>query len=103
MHTPTIDTLRELAVANIGQSHPERMALLVLLEADEPMQTGHVGLRIGMSKGAMTSIVTRLVEQKLVRRIHTDNRRTIHLEATGTARLRVQQAEKRAGIVREVA
>jgi len=101
MHTDTIDVLRELAVAKIGASHPERMALLVLLEADEPMQTGHVALRIGMSKGAMTSIVNRLVEARLVKRVHTDNRRTIHLTTTGTARLAVQRAEKRAGIAQE--
>lgn len=98
MHTPTIDTLREMSVANVGSSHPERMAILVLLESDEPMQTGHVALRIGMSKGAMTSIANRLVDNKLIKRVHSDDRRVIYLEATGTARQSVRRAEKRAGL-----
>lgn len=98
MHTPTIDTLREMSVANVGSSHPERMAILVLLEADEPMQTGHVALRIGMSKGAMTAIANRLVEHKMAKRLHSEDRRAIFLEATGTARQSVQRAQKRAGV-----
>jgi DNA-binding MarR family transcriptional regulator len=100
-HLPTIDVLRELAVAGVGTSHTERMAILALLESDDPVPTGHLGARIAIGKGSMTSIVNRLVDAKLVRRVHTENRRTIHLEATGTARLAVKRAQKRAGIVED--
>lgn len=96
-HLPTIDILRELGEGNVGNTHNERLALLLLLESDDPVPTGHVAERIGVSKGAMTTIANRLVEKKMIKRVHNDNRRSIFLEATGVARLAAQRATKRAG------
>jgi DNA-binding MarR family transcriptional regulator len=103
MHAPTIDVIREMTVANVGSSHAERMALIILFEAAVPLPTGMVAERIGMSKGAMTSIANRMVDGELViRRIEPSDRRSIYLELTKSAERELRRAEKRSGYVRDV-
>jgi DNA-binding MarR family transcriptional regulator len=87
-----IDTIRELGKYVKG-THAERLVLLALCEAEVPVQISHVAERVGMSRGAMTSITDRLELQKLVRRVHgDDDRRIVRLEATPAGRKAVERA-----------
>jgi MarR family transcriptional regulator, organic hydroperoxide resistance regulator len=79
-HDATIDTLRELG-KHVNGTHAERLALLTI--ASESMQISKVAERIGMSRGAMTTVVDRLTDQRLVRRVHSStDRRVVMVEAT---------------------
>lgn len=99
-HEPTIDTLRELHDAGVGNSHNQRLALLVIASAEGEMPMGHVADRIGMSRGALTTIVDGLVQAKLVKRVHEHggDRRSVHLVATPSARRAIERAEAKAGV-----
>lgn len=98
-HAGTIDTLRELAQAKVGSSHNQRLALLAIAEA-ESVQMGYVADRVGLSRGAMTTIVDGLVTKKLVRRNHDHggDRRATMLEPTAAARRAIERAEAKAGL-----
>lgn len=98
-HEPTIDVIRELGALKVGASHPQRMALLVVVGSHEPIALGDVTRRIGMSRAATTTIIDSLVNAKLIKRVHDiGDRRTIHVEATALGRRAVARAEKAAGL-----
>lgn len=85
-HQRTIDVLRNLGGA-VNGTHAERLVLLAIVEAEEPMQTSAVAALVGMSRGAMTAIVDRLELQGFVRRAHSaTDRRVVQLEATTKGR-----------------
>ena len=89
-HDQTINTIRNLGEYVTG-THAERIALLVIDEA--PLPITHVAERVGMSRGAMTTIADRLEAQKLVKRVHgADDRRIVLLEATAKGRRAVEAA-----------
>lgn len=81
-HRRTIDVLRNLG-ESVSGTHAERLVLLAIIEAEEPMQISAVAGLVGMSRGAMTAITDRLELQGLVRRVHSaTDRRVVQLEAT---------------------
>ena len=91
----TIDVLRELDSQGVGSSHNQRLALLAIACAGEPIQMGRVADRIGVSRGAMTTIIDGLVDARLVKRIHDiGDRRVVHVEATRKALAAIARAEK---------
>lgn len=91
-HEHTIDVLRELALVK-GSTYPERMALLVLQEAGEPVSIGHLAKRIGMSRGATTSIVDRLTAGKYAKRVYDEkDRRRVSVELKAPGRHAIERA-----------
>lgn len=85
-HNDTIELLRKMG-EKVDGTHAERIALLVIVEADEPLKMSDLAMQVGMSRGAVTSMVDRLVDQRLVKRVHsTQDRRVVTLEATAAGR-----------------
>jgi DNA-binding MarR family transcriptional regulator len=96
MHTNTIDTLLALRDSKVGGSTAERLALLLIVEVDEPMHMSEVARRLGLSRAALTTMIDRLVAQKLVKREHEHggDRRRVGIVATSRARQVVGRAER---------
>lgn len=92
-HEHTIDVLRELGNVLKGSTYPERMALLVLQEAGEPVPIGYLAQRIGMSRGATTSIVDRLQAGKYAKRVYDEkDRRRVDVELKAPGRHAIERA-----------
>lgn len=90
IHDRTIDTLRNLG-EYVNGTHAERLALLAI--SDDSMLISQVAERVGMSRGAMTTIVDRLEAQKLARRVHsTSDRRFVLVEVTAKGRRAIEAA-----------
>lgn len=96
-HELTISTLREMGALMPRTSPHERMVMLTIIAADEPVQMGHVAKRSGITPGAMTTITDRLIESGLIQRVRDlGDRRYVHVSATKKGRKLVERAEKKA-------
>lgn len=96
-HETTIATLRELGELMPRTSPYERIVLLTIAAAGEPVQMGHVTRRVGITSGAMTTITDRLVEDKLIERVRDlGDRRYVHVRTTKLGNKMVARAERKA-------
>lgn len=96
-HETTIATLRELGKLMERTSPYERIVLLTIASALEPVQMGHVTKRVGITSGAMTTITDRLVEDKLIERVRDlGDRRFVHVRVTKLGAKIIARAEKAA-------
>lgn len=94
-YSNAINVLRELG-NQVQGSHPERILLLSLYDtAEDVVHMGQLAERIGMSRGATTSIVDRLERQGYVKRSHDiDDRRIVIAAITHNGKLAVNRAVK---------
>jgi DNA-binding MarR family transcriptional regulator len=82
-----IRVLRRMGEKEIGSTIAERIALYLIAASAEPLRIGQVADQIGMSRGAMTTMVDRLVEAGLVKRVASDqDRRVTNIQATARGR-----------------
>ena len=82
-HELTIATLREIGELMEHSSPFDRIVLLTIVDAGEPVQMGHAAKRVGITTGAITQIADRLVASGYVNRVRElTDRRSVHLEAT---------------------
>ena len=99
-HELTIATIREIGELMQHSSPHDRIVLLLVVEAGEPVQMGHAAKRVGITTGAITQIADRLVEQGYVKRVREiTDRRSVHLEATPLGTKLVERAEAQAAQV----
>lgn len=96
MHDLTIKTLRELQQKMVGSSAYERILLLAIATHPGESMAGY-GRRIGITPGAMTTIVDRLAGVGLVDRTAAKlDRRTTRLKVTKKGLRIIAAAEERA-------
>lgn len=96
-HELTISVLRELGELMPRTSMHERVVLLTIAAAVEPVQMGHVAKRAGVSSGAMTTITDRLVIDKMIERVRDlGDRRYVHVRATKLGAKLIARAERKA-------
>lgn len=92
-HEHTIDVLRELGEYLPGSGMRERLALLALVEYDEAVPMGDFAQRLGISRGALTSLADNLEDRELCVRVHSrEDRRVVTLEVTQAGRDIVESA-----------
>lgn len=95
-HTPTLSTMRELLVDVPGSSINERAVLLLVAE-DVRRPMSHVAREVGVTAGAITTIVDRLEAHGFVKRTsYDDDRRSTYLQITTKGAKIIARAEKRA-------
>jgi DNA-binding MarR family transcriptional regulator len=96
-HELTIATLREIGELMEHSSPFDRIVLLTIVDAGEPVQMGHAAKRVGITTGAITQIADRLAAAGYVKRVRElTDRRSVHLEATTVGTKLVRRAEKAA-------
>lgn len=75
----------------------ERLVLLTLSSSDGPLAMGQIARRVGLTKGALTTVVDRLHSASLVKRILDDeDRRIARVKLTKKGERYVARAEQRA-------
>lgn len=95
-HEHTIAVLRELR-GHLSGPPSDRIAVLALHDAGEPVSMGDLALRIGMSPAATSMIGKRLVRDGIAERDHDGpDLRTVRLALTASGRRAVKQATKAA-------
>lgn len=96
-HEPTIATLREMGALMPRTSMHERMILLTIASAGEPVQMNYIARRVGITAGAMTQVTDRLEESGMIERIRDmGDRRIVHVKATRVGAKLVARAERKA-------
>lgn len=88
----TLNAVAALKEADLTSSHGESLAVL-LLAVSEPMAMSELADSVSLSRAAVTSLVDRLEERKLIKRTPDlkDRRRQL-LDMTPTARRRIMEA-----------
>lgn len=95
-HDHTIGVFRELR-SHLTGPPSDRVAVIVLAEAGEPVSMGDLALRIGMSPAATSMIGKRLVRDGLAMRDHGgQDLRTVRLALTKAGARAVEKATRSA-------
>ena len=96
-HDLTIATIREMMVDMPKSSPFERITLLTVSCDNKPLKMTHLARQVGITQGALTTVVDRLIATSLVKRVYDESDRRISMvQLTGKGAKLIARAERRA-------